>query len=239
MPLWLVAGSNDATSKLVEYWAYEGTEGYFFFSGITLPEDMYHHCQVFESYVAIQCECLFNAVFLQVSLNDTHVFFANGKSGNAFILNYPYHEWIQLDSMTQHLGDDYDAYISCGKVTSDSEGTEIVLAGYGMSEIFNLNSMTWRPGQRMQRKQFQCQNYNLRLPVFAAVLPAMERYASAQVSSESFVLVGGYDDETSVYSDSILQFDPATYTMVELEQKLIVNRRGAGALAVPNEFLPC
>ncbi len=67
----------------------------------------------------------------------------------------------------------------------------------------------------------------------------MERYASAQVSSESFVLVGGFDEENIVYSNSILQFDPATYTMVELRQKLKVNRRGAGAVAVPNDFLPC
>ncbi len=67
----------------------------------------------------------------------------------------------------------------------------------------------------------------------------MERYASAQISYTSFVLVGGYDEERSIYSDSILQFDPATYTMVELDQKLIDNRRAAGAVAVPNDFLPC
>ncbi len=84
-----------------------------------------------------------------MSLNSTHVFFANGETGNAFILDYPNHEWTQLDSMIQHLGDDYDAYLSCGKVISNSKGTDIVLVGYGRSEIFNLDNMSWRPGKRM------------------------------------------------------------------------------------------
>ncbi len=85
----------------------------------------------------------------QVSLNSTHVFFANGVTGNAYILDYPNREWTQLDNLALNLGDDYDAYLSCGKVINNSEGTEIVLVGYGKSAIFNLNSMTWRPGKCM------------------------------------------------------------------------------------------
>ncbi len=43
---WLVAGSNDATSHIMEYFVNEGEQGTFYLSGTTLPEEMYHHCQV-------------------------------------------------------------------------------------------------------------------------------------------------------------------------------------------------
>ncbi len=64
---WIVVGSTEATSVLLESWAYEGEQGGFYLSGITMPEDMYHHCQVIKNNIVSFVYSCLRLVFLGVS----------------------------------------------------------------------------------------------------------------------------------------------------------------------------
>ncbi len=90
-------------------------------------------------------------------------------------------------------------------------GKEVVVAGYGTSEIFNFDSLMWRDGPD---------------------LPYGFGYASVQLT-DTFLLVGGYED---YYSDKIYMFDEDHY---ELSQTLWHPRLYAGAVVVPDEMVNC
>ncbi len=79
----------------------------------------------------------------QVTLNDTHVFLSDVyNSLNTYIMNYDEDTFQQVGSPSQR----YDAG-PCGMATTKSRGQEIVVVADGMSEIFSVESMSWRKGR--------------------------------------------------------------------------------------------
>ena len=104
---------------------------------------------------------------------------------------------------------------SCGLIRNPENGAEIVLAGYGTSEIFNLESMTWREGPES--------------PYFY--------YASSAQLENTFLIVGGYDGTKSI--DTIYEFDQINYDWILRSQKLPTPLRFSGVVVVPKDTIGC
>ncbi len=107
-------------------------------------------------------------------------------------------------------------YPSCGLINSPENGLEVVLAGYGTSEIFNVDSGVWREGPD---------------------LPNLYLATSAQIGN-TFVIVGGYDGFG--FLDTIYSFDEVNYEWIELPQKLQRVKQDPGVVALPrNAGITC
>ena len=78
----------------------------------------------------------------QVTLDSSHVFFADSSAtGNTYIMDWEEGTFEYIGSLAHtHFG-------PCGKATSKSRGQEIVVAANGTSEIFSLETLTWREGK--------------------------------------------------------------------------------------------
>ncbi len=184
--VWLVSGDYHIPAGIMtEMWT--GSE---FMLGPTLPERMDGHCQV--------------------TINATHVFFANCDEQTTYLLDWKLQEWVQLDDMSVYRSN----ICGCGLIHNDEKGNEVVVAGYGSSEIFNFDSLTWRDGP---------------------ALPYGYGYASVQLT-DTFLLVGGYEDD---YSDKIYIFDEDNYEFTLKSQTLWHPRLYAGAVVVPDEMVNC
>ncbi len=180
---WLISG-GDATAAGITTEIWNGAE---FVPGPDLSEDMYGHCQV--------------------TIDSTHVFFGDCEDRTAYILDWEARKWTQYESMSTSR----DHYCGCGLINNEVMGKEVVVAGYGTSEIFNLETFSWRDGPE---------------------LPYGFGYASVQLD-DTFLLAGGYEED---YTDKIYIFHPENYEFVLKTQKLQYPRRYAGAVAV-NDYL--
>ncbi len=182
--LWLISGGSGG-GNLTEVW-----NGEEFVRGPTMPEYMYGHCQL--------------------TINSSHIFFADCEDRLTYLLDWDTQKWTQLESMKEFR----DNYCGCGLIYNDIMGQEVVVAGYGTSEIFNLNDMSWRDGPE---------------------LPYGRGYASAQLAN-TFALVGGYEED---YLDKIYLFHQDNYEFVTKTQRLEHPRRYAGSVAVPDAMVNC
>ena len=124
----------------------------------------------------------------QLTINDTHVFLADMTRGfSPYILDWEEKEYQEL----RHKLPDYTRYSpACGLLSPDGYAQSIVIAGDGTSDILSLDTMTWSTGPD--------------LPI------NHERMTSVQLS-DTFALVGGYNENTEMLEDSILIFDPIAY----------------------------
>ncbi len=105
-------------------------------------------------------------------------------------------------------------YPSCGLILNPENGPEVVVAGYGTSEIFNLASQTWREGP---------------------VGPYFYNAGSAQLA-DTFLAVGGFYTD---YLDTVYEFDPVDYAWTLRNQRLSSPRWGPGTVALPRGFVQC
>ncbi len=186
--IWLVSGDDTVPNgNLTELWAESE-----FVSGPDLPQLMYGHCQI--------------------TVNATHVFFADCETLSTYLLDWDLQEWVQLDSMSTYRNN----YCGCGLINNENMGKEVVVAGYGTSEIFNMATMTWRAGPN---------------------LPDGNGYASVQLTN-TFLLVGG-QEQAAVYSDKIYIFDEDAYVFNLKSQTMQYPRRDAAAVVVPDDFVDC
>ncbi len=108
--VFLIAGGYTSTVS-TEFW-----DGQQFVRGPSLPEPMYRACQV--------------------TLDYNRVFFMEGYSRNGYILDWETRRFTPISSMTISR-----QYPACGLVQNpDGAGPEVVVAGYGTSEIYNVNT---------------------------------------------------------------------------------------------------
>ncbi len=183
--VWLVSG--DDFESTTEMW----TGGYFE-SGPSVPSFMYRHCQL--------------------TINSTHVFFADDYNEPAYLLDWVTQSWIEL----QHMNEDRD-WPSCGLINNPQNGLEVVIVEDGVTEIFNLNDLTWRSGPSVT---------------------AFDEGSYAQIG-DTFVVVGGQDFSGDAL-DTIYQFDHLNYEWILLDQRLKTPRESyPGVVAVPDNFVNC
>ncbi len=146
-PQWLLAGggsfcgeADPSVNATTDLW-----DGEKFLPGPTLYGECFdHHCQV--------------------GLDPTHVFFADGRTGKTWILDWDTQEYIQQDSMRPKDRP------GCGKIVNKDGELEVVVTSDGITEIFSFASRTWRSGPDM--------------PI------AANSFAYDQIG-DTFVLVGG------------------------------------------------
>ncbi len=97
---WLVSGDDDDPSNgITDMWNGNG-----FIQGPSLPEPMAYHCQL--------------------TVNSSHVFFANPSDGATFLLNWETQNWSVLPFMSYTR-----TYPSCGMIQNPENGLEAVMVG--------------------------------------------------------------------------------------------------------------
>ncbi len=173
--VWFVTGdgTNDDDFPLsTDIWT--GTE---FESGPTLPTEMFLHCQL--------------------TVNSTHVFFADTYfTGISYLFDWYGQSWTVLPSMTVERDNP-----SCGLINNPDNGIEVVIVEEGISEIFNLNELSWRLGPAP---------------------PSFHAAGSTQLG-DTFIVAGGNDHGDNPL-DTIYQFDHLNYEWILKSQKLDVAR---------------
>ncbi len=139
--IWLVSGDNDEeTSSTTDIWT-----GDHFELGPPLPQQMNQHCQL--------------------TVNSTHVFFADNFNSPSYLLNRYEGTWMELPPMNERR-----EYQICGLINNPENGLEAVVYEDGVTEIFNLNDLTWRYGPPLR---------------------LLERSGYTQLT-DTFVIVGGF-----------------------------------------------
>ncbi len=151
----------------------------------------------------------------QLTINSTHVFFADTfDTGNAFLLNWYEQTWTELPPMTVDR-----EHMSCGLINNPENGIEVVIVEDGVTEIFNIRDEEWR--------------------TVSTTVESFEEASYAQIG-DTFVVVGGYSNDESDYSDKIYKFDHINYEWILMTQRLHVPRSTyPGVVAVPDEFVNC
>ncbi len=190
--LWLISGGGGGSSSSQAQTTTEKWTGSAFEAGPTLPRSMYAHCQL--------------------TLNATHVFFANPRTSQSYLLNWPNQTWTELSQMTNTF-----QYPSCGLINNPTNGREAVVVQNGISEIFNFNNLTWRAG------------------------PDAPYFYEAGFSQlfDTFVVVGGIGSN-SEYLDTLYKFDQINYAWIQLTQQLqTATGSYPGVATVPDSFVNC
>ncbi len=196
----LTSRDNPRASFIDNVWLVSGDDyetttemwtGNIFEPGPQLPTYMYLHCQL--------------------TINSTHVFFADDYDV-VYLLDWPAQSWIELPPMTVNRD-----WPSCGLINNPQNGQEVVIVEDGVTEIFNLNDLTWRSGP----------------PV------TMFDEASYVQFGDTFVVVGGQDYVGDAL-DTIYKFDHLNYDWILMDQRLKTPRESyPGVVAVPDEFVTC
>ena len=104
---------------------------------------------------------------------------------------------------------------SCGLIQNPDNGPEVVVAGYGTSEIFSLTTLSWRDG------------------------PELAYFYWAQVAQlyDTFLIVGGWDDSREL--GTIYEFDHINYGWILRGQHLQLPRDSPGVVALPEDAITC
>ncbi len=154
----------------------------------------------------------------QVTLNSTHIFIADSLiTRSAYLLNWDDFSWTAVESLALAR-----LIASCGLVHGESRGQEVVVAGDGTSEIFSLETLTWRTGP---------------------VLDPTSYSFSAQLQTTFLYLGGFYKGEDYIDYDSVIEsiyrYNPDDHSWQLLSQQLQQDRAEAAAVGVPNDFVNC
>ncbi len=201
--LLVTGGQNDinsGTRHTTEY--YDG--GSFVF-GPNLPVPMKWHCQI--------------------TINNTHVFFADTLTSlNTYLLNWGTKVFTSISQIPNNRSRNV-----CGLTWSQSRGEEIVVvgnempdAGVATSDIFSLSTMSWRQGPNL--------SFN------------MEAMASAQIGY-TFAFSGGCN-EGNVWSDvtlgeKVVKYDPEEDAFTVLNVTLKDRRCAHSMVSVPSTLVSC
>ncbi len=186
---WFISGGKGPG---VELSTTESLVDLAFVRGPDLPRGMKHHCQL--------------------TVDETHVFFATADGQPSYLLDWPNKTWTELDGMYQFMD-----YPSCGLIKTHNGYREVVMAGYGDSEIFSLRSRSWRYGPPG--------------PYFFA--------ASSTQLSDTFLVVGGIEISGTRPIDTIYKFDNIKYNWIRMEQHLDAPSNAVGVATVPDSFVHC
>ncbi len=186
--VWLVSGDHTGSDDhpgSTEMWT-----GSRFEEGPALPIEMKNPCQL--------------------TINSTHVFFADTyETGKAYLLDWHLQAWTELPRSTVDR-----SYPSCGLINNPENGLEVVIVENRITEIFSLNSLSWREGPSVDY---------------------FNRAGSAQLA-DTFVVVGGYN---FFELDTIYKFDHINYDWILMSQTLQHRKEFPGVVAVPDEFVTC
>ncbi len=81
-------------------------------------------------------------IHCQITLNSSHIFISDTlNSRNTYLLDWEDNTWHQVESpLNLYTGG------PCGLVTSQSGGKEVVAVSDGVSEIFSVDTLSWRQG---------------------------------------------------------------------------------------------
>jgi len=154
----------------------------------------------------------------QVTLNDTHLFFADGfadYSPETFILNWEAQEFFNAEENIRTAG-----IAACGLVENVNYGQEVILTESGNTYAFNVEDLTWRDADDLPN-----------LPVYANVMTSLQQ-------EDGFLAIGGFDIFQAPL-DTIWRFDADTYSWSLLEERLETPRIFSFAVEVPDSFLNC
>ncbi len=185
--LWLLSGSSGSTGG---HTSTEKWDGSAFAEGTSLQRGMHGHCQL--------------------TVNDTHILFVMADGQSNYLLNWTSQEWTELDPMMYLLNNP-----SCGLINNTRNGVEAVVAGFGISQIFNFVSMIWRIGPNA--------------PYFFG--------AGYTQLSDTFIVVGGRN-LTLHFLDTMYKFDNENYEWISLDHKLQVPSSSLSVVTIPNDFVP-
>ena len=98
-------------------------DGASFIEGPDLPVPMQRHCQL--------------------TLNSTHLFFSDlYTTGLTYLYDMERSSWRRVASPSKLY-----PWGACGLASSEGKGQEVVVALDGSSEIFSIDSLSWRPGK--------------------------------------------------------------------------------------------
>ena len=132
-------------------------------------------------------------------INKTHLFMAGGSLGararQAYILNLNTAEWTQLPDMIEFRYSHLCHSIMGGKEI-------IVIGGRDKSSVESFDSINWR---------------------VVNPFPSEISYARYVDYKETFLIVGGYDGAWADF-DTIYEFVPSNYSLVERSEKLVMGR---------------
>ncbi len=186
--VWIVSGNNlEFNQNTAERWT-----GSHFESGPHLPRTMSAHCQL--------------------TINSTHIFFAEPDGLPNFLMKWPDQTWTELPAMTNNM-----EFPSCGLINSPTNGTEIVVVEASKVEIFNFESMAWRSG---------------------ADAPYFKEAGFTQLS-DTFVVVGGIGSGNGQYLNSIYKFDNIEYDWDLIGQLQTAAGGYPGVFTLPDSFVTC
>jgi hypothetical protein len=183
--IWFITGGSDANKEALASTEY--FDGSIFRPGPPMPVPNRYHCQV--------------------SVNDTHIFFAGGVTTDTFMLDWSRQSWIFLDSLPALRN-----FPACGLVN----GVDVVLTSDGTTSIFSLTSQKWRAGK---------------------ALPAVDRGAVGVQMAESFLVVGGKDDTSSL--DTVYEFNSVSYEWNLKTLTLDEPKYSVAAVGASDDFAIC
>jgi len=149
----------------------------------------------------------------QVTLNDTHVFFAAGASPATFILDFPALEWTRLEDIPVQMEN-----AACGLI---GNGREVLLAWGEDALIFSLDDLGWRNGPPLPRN--------------------IVNVASIQLE-DGFMALGGRNCASGYCReavDDVYEFDGESYEWIELGDGLSLPRELFASVAAPSGFVNC
>jgi len=184
---WLLSGGYDGRTTFKSTFFFDGIS---FNEGPEMPASKRAHCQV--------------------SINATHIFFANGGT-TTFLLNWYTQEYDILDRIPNSK-----EYGSCGVINNADHGLEVLLVDESSSYIYSIDDREWRDGPKLP--QSTVDSFPVQL-------------------DDGFLSMGG--KLGSSYHATIYKFDENAYDWLVEPVRLETPRQFAAAVTVPDTFLNC
>jgi len=184
---WLISGGENSRSILKSTLIFDGSQ---FIEGPEMQFPKTKHCQV--------------------TINATHVFFANGGSAT-FVLDWETQEYAIFDNIPTSK-----EYGSCGVINNVAHGMEVLVADETSSYIFSFTDLEWRDGPK---------------------LPLSTVDSFSVPLDGGFLSMGG--KQAGSYFATIYKFDENQYNWLVEAVQLETPRQYAAAVAVPDSFLNC
>jgi len=151
----------------------------------------------------------------QVTVDDNTLFFtATDNDLTTYFYDLATQKLEEIDPIP--IGGSFQS--ACGLVTNQNGEKEVVVVHDELSAIFSFTDMEWRPG-----------------PISEGLVDDL---VSVQLE-DTFVVLGGIDDNGFSIVDSIYIFNTTSYEFDLMEQKLSDKKELVLAVAVPDEFVIC
>ena len=159
----------------------------------------------------------------QITVNSSYVLILGGNDGTAATTNFFMLDWREAE-WREPLPDLQSATDKdvCGLIENSENGQEIVVMGDAATcHIYNFRNNSWRPG-----------------PLFEGPDSTLSESSATVQLNKNFVFLGGYLGN-ALTTDSIYGFDQENYRWVQKAATLSSTKRGAIAIAVPDDLVDC